>query len=138
MVKLYNLDFCKLEIHHNHMIAVMNEGIIVDSTNNSILIKIAEKHYKDTPFVYITHRINSYAVDPIIYIKTAQVTNLVGFAVVSKNPMQKIQTKLEKSLFNKEFRYFDDMNSALKWKDEIIGNYKKNIISRGSKKKRIN
>ncbi|WP_378175818.1 hypothetical protein [Aquimarina sp. SS2-1] len=123
MIRLYNLDFCSLEIHHNYMIAVMKEGIVVSATNNSILIKIAEKHFKKAPFVYITHRIHSYAVDPIVYIKTAEVSNLIGFAVVSKDPRQKEQTTYEKSFFKKEFRRFDDIESALSWKEELISKY---------------
>ncbi|WP_299254593.1 hypothetical protein [uncultured Aquimarina sp.] len=120
MIRSYNLDFCKLDVYQNYMIAVMKEGIVVSEENNSVLIKIAEKHFKKAPFVYITHRVNSYAVDPIIYIKTAEVPNLLGFAVVSNDPKQKIQTTYEKSFFKKELRQFDDIESALAWKDSLI------------------
>ncbi|MFD2561127.1 hypothetical protein [Aquimarina rubra] len=138
MIRFYDLDFCKLEIHHNYMIAVMKEGIVVSATNNSILIKIAEKHFKKTPFVYITHRIHSYSVDPIVYIKTGEVHNLLGFAVVSKNPMQEIQTKYERSFFKKEFRRFDDIESALSWKDELIEKHQSKKTHTDEEKKGIN
>ena len=120
MITCYELDFCYLEIHDTYMYAIMKEGIVVSKENNARLIEISRKHYKDSPFVYITHRINSYAVDPIIYIKTAQVENLAGFAVVSKDAIQKEQIKLEKSFFNKEFKHFETLNEALIWKDEIL------------------
>ncbi|WP_298538557.1 hypothetical protein [uncultured Aquimarina sp.] len=138
MIRSYNLDFCKLDVYQNYMIAVMKEGIVVSEKNNSILIKIAEKHFKKAPFVYITHRIHSYAVDPIIYIKTAKVPNLLGFAVVSNDPKQKVQTTYEKSFFKKEFRQFDDVESALTWKDDLINKYKELTISSDKQKKRIN
>jgi len=38
-------------------------------------------------FVYITHRVNSYSVDPTIYISVSKIENLVGFAVVFINQM---------------------------------------------------
>ncbi|WP_299242817.1 hypothetical protein [uncultured Aquimarina sp.] len=138
MIRSYNLDFCKLDVYQNYMIAVMKEGIVVSEKNNSILIKIAEKHFKKAPFVYITHRIHSYAVDPIIYIKTAKVPNLLGFAVVSNDPKQKVQTTYEKSFFKKEFRQFDDVESALTWKDDLINKHKELTISSDKQKKRIN
>jgi len=137
MIRLYNLDFCKLEIHHDHVIAIMHEGIVVSVENNAILIKIAEKHFKKKPFVYITHRIHSYSVDPIVYIKTAKIPNLVGFAVVSNDPIQKTLTKYEKSFFEKEFRRFDDMKSALAWKDKMVKKHPYKAISSHKQKKRI-
>jgi len=137
MIKLYNLDFCRLEIHHNYMKAVMNEGIVVSSTHNSILIKIAEKHFINRPFVYISHRIHSFAVNPIIHIRTSKIHNLAGFAVVSKEPVQKIQTNYEKTFFKKEFRRFDDMESALVWKDIIIKKYNNPITLSNKQTKRI-
>ncbi|WP_298320713.1 hypothetical protein [uncultured Aquimarina sp.] len=138
MIRSYNLDFCKLEIHSDHMIATMYEGIVVSINNNSILIKIAEEHFKNTPFVYITHRIHSYSVDPIVYIRTAKIPNLVGFAVVSNDPIQKTLTKYEKTFFEKEFRRFDDMKSALTWKNEMIKKYPHKDTSSHIQKKRIN
>ncbi|MDH7446837.1 hypothetical protein [Aquimarina sp. 2201CG14-23] len=137
MIRLYELDFCRLEIHKDYVLAIMHEGIIVSVENNSILIKIAEKHFKKTPFVYITHRINSYSVDPIVYIKTAKIPNLLGFAVVSNDPIQKTLTKYEKSFFNKEFRRFDDIKSALAWKNEMIKKHPSGAMSFQKQKKRI-
>ncbi|WP_405206082.1 hypothetical protein [Aquimarina sp. LLG6339-5] len=138
MIRSYNLDFCKLDIYHNYMIAVMNEGIVVCTLKNSILIKIAEKHFKKTPFVYITHRVHSYAVDPIIYIKTAEVTNLMGFAVVSNDPKQKTLASYEKSFFKKDFKQFEDLESALIWKDEILGQKKEDLLLIDQQKKSTN
>ncbi len=119
-MKKYNLTFCQLEFYDHYVVAVMNEGIVVSKENNAILVEIAEKHYQDTPFVYITHRINSYSVDPTVYIRTAQIESLKGFAVVSKNESQKVHVTYEKQFFEKEFCYFETMDEALKWKDEVI------------------
>lgn len=120
MIKSYTLNFCDLEIHKDYVLAIMHEGIIVDKENNTILIDIAEKHFKNTPFVYITHRINSYSVDPIVYIKTAQIKSLMGFAIVSKSPNQKKLSTYEKTFFNKEFKLFEKMEEALQWKDKLL------------------
>ncbi|WP_236669188.1 hypothetical protein [Aquimarina mytili] len=109
-----------MDIFENYVINVMNEGITVIPEYNNVFVEIANKHFKHKAFVYITHRIHSYSVDPTIYIETAKIKNLVGFAVVSNTSLQKMQTKIEKTFFGKEFRQFDTMEEALEWKDEII------------------
>ncbi len=120
MIASYDLGFCLMDIYENYVINVMNEGITVSPEHNKIFVEIAEKHFKNKTFVYITHRIHSYSVDPTIYIETAKIKNLVGFAVVSNTSLQKMQTKVEKVFFGKEFRHFDTITEALNWKDEII------------------
>ncbi|WP_130287933.1 hypothetical protein [Aquimarina brevivitae] len=110
------------------MITVMNEGVTVSPEHNAILTEIAEFHFRNnTPFVYITHRINSYAVNPSVYRETSKIPNLAGFAVVSKNPIQKQQTKVEKVFFDKDFQDFEELEEALSWKDEIIKSFSKKI-----------
>ncbi|WP_378175812.1 hypothetical protein [Aquimarina sp. SS2-1] len=120
MITSYQFDFGLVEIYNDHIKVTMNEGIIVSPEHNDVLLEMVRKHYSNRNFVYITHRVHSYSVNPTIYLETAKIKNLAGFAVVSNDPIQKILTKLEKTFFNKEFRQFDNLESALKWKDEIL------------------
>ncbi|WP_271768158.1 hypothetical protein [Aquimarina algiphila] len=124
MVTSYNFDFCHIEIYNDYIKAVMKAGITVSPEHNTILLQVVERHFKNKPFVYLTHRINSYAVNPTIYLETAKIKNLVGFAVVSNDPKQIMQTKVEKIFFGKEFKQFDTIEAALNWKNETIKKYK--------------
>lgn len=124
MITSYNFYFCHIEIYEDYVKAVMKEGVTVSPEHNDVLLQIVEKHFKNKPFIYITHRINSYAVNPTIYLETAKISNMIGFAVVSADPKQKIQIKLEKTFFNKEFKQFDTLELALEWKDNIIKKYR--------------
>lgn len=119
-LKKYQLPFCTTEIHKDYMLTVMNEGITVSSEHNALLSEIAEHHFDNESFVYITHRINSYSVNPSVYRETSKIPNLVGFAVVSKNPIQKQQTKVEKIFFNKAFQDFETIEEAIIWKNKLI------------------
>lgn len=123
MEKTINLDFCKMTIYNNYVVNVMNEGINVTKKHNEKLIEITSAYFKNKPFVYITHRINSYSVDPNIYYKTAQVKNLKGFAVVSKNYKATINAKIEKMFFNKPFETFATLKEAFKWADDLISKF---------------
>lgn len=124
MITSYDFYFCHIEIYDDYVKAIMKEGVTVSPEHNNVLLQIVEKHFKNKAFVYITHRINSYAVDPTIYLETAKIKNLVGFVVVSSDPKQKMQTRVEKIFFGKEFEQFDTMKEALAWKNMIIQKYK--------------
>jgi hypothetical protein len=80
-----------------------------------VLVEKAQTFYKDAPFVYLTHRVNSYAVDTSIYSKTSQLENLIGFGVISKNYLAKSNAEIEKLFLSKPFRIFDSLDDAIEW-----------------------
>ena len=113
-------DFCTITIYSHYLVVVMNEGVNVTPKHNNVLVQIYETYYKEKPFVYITHRVNSYSVDPKIYFDTAQIKTLKGFAVVSGNYQAKINAQIEKMFFNKPFEIFSNLEDALAWADELV------------------
>lgn len=115
MKETLKLNFCEITMYENYAIVVVNEGVIVTAKLNAELVKIAEVYYSNRPFVYITHRINSYSVDPQVYFKTAQIKTLVGLVVVSRNYQAKINAEIEKMFFTKPFEIFTEMEDALTW-----------------------
>jgi hypothetical protein len=119
MDKTLKYTFGKVTIHTNYVIAIMNEGITVTPNLNTILDNIAETYFKNKNFVYITHRINSYTVDPNIYFKTSQISNLVGFAVVSGKRIVIDNTDLERVFLNKPFKLFARMKDAINWANDL-------------------
>ena len=102
-------------IHDNYLVTVMHEGITVSVEANQILIDLAKTYFKNKPFVYITHRKNSYAVDTAIYKQTVKIQNLIGFAVVSIKGMAITNASLEKMFFNKPFEIFEELDEAINW-----------------------
>ncbi|WP_298538563.1 hypothetical protein [uncultured Aquimarina sp.] len=120
MITSYQTDFGLAEIYEDYIRVIINEGVTVTPDDNNTLLEMVENHFKNKPFVYISHRINSYAVNPTVYLETVKIKNLVGLAVVSDDPRQKKQTIVEKTFFNKELRQFDDLESALLWKKQLL------------------
>lgn len=114
--------FGKVSIYDNYLIAVMNEGITVTPNLNDVLATIADSYYKNKNFVYITHRVHSYAVDPSIYFKTSQISNLVGFAVVSGKKIVIDNTDLESSFLSKPFKSFTNIEDAITWANTLSNN----------------
>ncbi|MFL0352474.1 hypothetical protein [Xanthomarina sp. GH4-25] len=122
MSNIITYPFGKVTIHDNFLIFVMNEGITVLPEYNEILVEIATTFFKNKRFVYITHRINSYSVDPNIYFKTSQIENLIGFAVVTGDKIYRDNVALEKTFFSKPFKSFTELNDAIDWANKLIEN----------------
>ncbi|WP_411894967.1 hypothetical protein [Winogradskyella sp. A2] len=120
MKKSLTLEFCDIAIYDNYLVVIMKEGVNLKPEHNSVLIDVANKYYTDSEFVYITHRINSYSVDPKIYYETAKIENLKGFAVVSEDFKAKSNAEVEKMFFNKPFEIFYKLDEALKWANDLI------------------
>ncbi len=114
------LKFCNITIYEDYILTVMNEGITVLPEYNEILKDLAEKFFKDSNFVYITHRVNSYAVDPIIYLETSKISNLRGFIVVDPKLETNTSLEIEILFLKKPFAAFNELEAAIKFKDSIL------------------
>ncbi|WP_378187471.1 hypothetical protein ACE939_03915 [Aquimarina sp. W85] len=120
IIETHNLDFCSLELYDDYMKVVVYEGVCITLELNNILTEIATQFFKQKPFLYITHRIHSYAVDPTVYFETSQIKNLVAFIIVSNQDIYKKQFKIERTFFKKEFKYFETLEKALAWKEKFL------------------
>ena len=113
-------------IHDNYLITVMHEGVTVSVESNQILIDLANQYFKGKPFVYITHRKNSYAVDTAIYKETKKIENLIGFAVVSIKGMALTNASIEKMFFSKPFEIFEELDDATQWSKKMCDDFLQN------------
>jgi len=109
-----------MDIYENYAITTIYEGVTIHPKHNKVFLQIVDTHFKNKPFVYISNRINSYSINPIVYLETAKVQNLVGFAVVSTDPEQLMLTQLEKAFLGKEFHLFKTIDEALSWKNKVL------------------
>jgi hypothetical protein len=123
MSTLLTYDFCDVEVHNSYMIVVMNTGTHISPDYNKVLTDIVTAYFSNKPFVYITHRKNSYSVDPTIYKRTSKIKNLVGFAVVAAIPISKANAEVEKQFMTKPFEIFQTLASATKWAKSLVKAY---------------
>jgi hypothetical protein len=98
----------------------MDEGITVKPEHNRVLLDITHKYFPNRAFGYITHRKNSYSVDPSIYFETSKIKNLKAFAIVSKYEINQMNAELEKKFLKKPLRHFEELEDAIKWIKEMI------------------
>lgn len=120
-----DIDVGYVTIHDNYLIMVVNEGETLKVEHNKILVDLAETFYQNKNFVYITNRVNSYAVDPAIYFETKKIKNLIGFAVVSQKEIAMNNALIEKLFFDKPFEMFKELEKAVSWANTLIEEYEK-------------
>jgi hypothetical protein len=111
------LDFGKIIFEQNILIAEMNEGILLDVEKNRTLLKIGRKFFKNASYGYISNRVNSYGVNPMIYLESASTPTLIAIAVVTTNPVCRQNAILECQFFrdNNSFEVFNTLEEAKNW-----------------------
>ncbi|WP_066220586.1 hypothetical protein [Formosa haliotis] len=125
MKRLITNEFGTLKLYEKYVFAQMNEGITITKDLNNILLQIANTYYKDSPFVYITNRKNSYSVDPAIYLETSKIKNLIGFAIVSNIPLALSNVKIERMFLDKPCETFDVISDAKQWANTLVKQHHK-------------
>lgn len=115
VVREYHLDIGKVQVFDTYLVGIFNEGATVTLERAYQIIGIAEIHFKNRNFGFISLRKNSYALDPIIYTYVRQIENLKAFAIVSVKQMDMHNFKIEKMFFKKPMKFFIDYNNAVTW-----------------------
>ncbi len=119
-MKTLNFEFGEIRVFKNFVVVVMKEGITVKPEYNDDLINISENYFRDRPFGYITYRKNSYSVDPMIYLRTSKIENLIAFAVVSDDGLKETNLEVEKRFLTKPFEHFNNLDAAKDWVNNMI------------------
>ncbi len=112
------LDFGTAYIHENILIAKLNEGVLFDVDSNQKLLDLGAEIFKGKNYGYISHRVNSYAVDPMVYFESANAKNLRAIAVVSENEMTRRNAEEVEKKFYKDnscFKVFQTLEEAVTW-----------------------
>lgn len=122
MKESLTFDFCDMTIYDSYVIVVMKEGVDIKPEHNDVLVEITNTYFSDKPFVYITHRVNSYSVDPKVYHETSKIKNLKGFAVVSSNYQAKFNAQIEQMFFKEPFEIFTKLEDAIDWAKKLVRN----------------
>ena len=115
IVREYLLDVGKIQVFDNYLVSIFDQGATLTLERAYQIIGISEIHFRDKNFGFISHRINSYAIDPTVYTYFRQLENLKAFAVVSNKEVDMHNFHIEKLFYKNPMKYFIDYQKALKW-----------------------
>ena len=122
LIAEHRLDIGTFYFYPNIVVGQFEEGVHVTIENATLAIQLAQEIFgKKTRFIYISHRLHSYSMDPVGARKVAsQFPNLIGFAIVSQNKYRRMLASIEKLFIKKTIGVFYDMDAAFAWADELL------------------
>ncbi|SRX54930.1 hypothetical protein [Aequorivita sp. CIP111184] len=115
MFHYYNLKDSEVFIFDNFLVNQIKEGVTVTPEHNERLRKILDTHFSNKKVVYISNRYFNYAVDPLTYLETSKIHNLVAMAIVAKTDLAKSNANLESMFYKKNFEVFETLSEAMGW-----------------------
>lgn len=123
----YKHDIGRFFFYPNIVVGELYEGVHATKENTKELTQFVKKVYgEETPFVYISHRLYPYSMDPIGSREVVKMfSNFIGFAIVSQNKYRRMIVSLEKFFIVKPIGVFYELESAFTWAEELIENNSK-------------
>lgn len=122
MIRQIDLDFGTIKVHQNFLVAELKEGILLDVENNRKLLELGQAEFRDQPYGYISHRVFSYAVDPFVYMESADFPSLKAIAVVSPSEIGRKSAEIERNFFKDKgaFEIFESFEEAVAWINAVL------------------
>ncbi|APY08783.1 hypothetical protein BWZ20_10925 [Winogradskyella sp. J14-2] len=116
----YDLGGAKIFIFDEFLVNQIEEGETVTPKDNEILRKIIDRHFSNKPVIYISNRHFSYSVDPLTYLTTSKIHNLLAIAIVTDKPVARDNAQFESNFYSKPFKIFDTLSQAMEWVHKVI------------------
>lgn len=118
--KTFETEACSVYLYDNLLVLEVTEGTTLCYSNGFSLLLKCLSVLGNKPWFLISHRINSYSVNPNDYKYLQKVPTLKGIAVVYNNEHIKRSVELEKAFFNKPYEIFTDIGVACEWGFKLL------------------
>lgn len=115
MFHYYDFEDVEIFIFDNFLVNQIKEGVTVTPTHNEKLRQLIDTYFANKKMVYISNRYFNYAVDPLTYLETSKIHNLVAMAIVAKTELAKSNAELESMFYKKKFGIFETLSEAMAW-----------------------
>jgi hypothetical protein len=122
----------ELFIFPNFIINQVKEGVLVESHHNDILNTIIHHYFRNREMVYISNRVNSYTVNPLIYNETEKIPNLIAIAMIPETDTMRKNAEYERTFFDKPYEIFETLGEAIFWAHQLVAEYRSQISSQPS------
>lgn len=120
MFHYYDIGHAEVFVFDDFLIKQIKEGISIDLKETKQLKAILKKHFSKKNIVYISNRVTSYSVNPLVYKEVEKISNLVAIAIIPNNEKMLQSAIYEKEFYNKPFEIFNNLNDAIIWVSKIL------------------
>ena len=119
----HNLGVSEVFVFDQFLINQIKPGELVDSDQVKTLKHLIQVHFSDREMVYLSNRVFTYSVNPMVYNEVVKIPNLLGMGIVVHTDSSRLNAQFEKSFYTKPFAIFDNVPEAVYWAQEVISNY---------------
>ena len=128
IINYYNISHAEVFVFDDFLIKQVKEGVKIDLEETEELKLILDEHFKNKKMAYISNRVTSYSVNPLVYKEVEKMSNLVAIAIIPKDEKMRQSAEFERQFFNKPFEIFENLSDAIQWVQKIILNENKEAI----------
>lgn len=118
----YNFPETEMFVFDEFLICQVREGAEIQPDHNIQLNEIIQKHFSEKKLAYISNRINSYSVDPLTYVGTEKIPNLVAIAMIPQTGIMRRSAEFESDFYDKPYEIFNNLSDAIAWVHSILKN----------------
>lgn len=118
--EILQLPFTTLKFYAYYVVSQPLEGIVIGKSEVSELVEICSNYYTGKNFVYISHRIVNFSVNPMVYLQLERMKNLRGFGVVSRNASSLNMAAFEKNFSKIPYELFINFQKAQEWINHVL------------------
>ena len=124
IVKYYNYEDFEVFVFDEFIINQIKEGVVIQPEHNDILNDIIQTHFSGKNMIYISNRVKSYSVNPLIYPETEKIPNLVAIALIPKTKLMRRSAEYEREFFLKPYEIFNSLSLAILWSHKLLAKLK--------------
>ncbi|MBL4662972.1 MAG: hypothetical protein JKY22_05345 [Flavobacteriaceae bacterium] len=122
--KTLQLDFAVVDIFDDYFVVTMDEGLLFGRSQLNELYKLFNSYFPDSPFGYISNRINDYTVDPTSYFDTEDGPWLSAIAIMCYSETGYSNALFEQTFYkNRPFKPFYKMEECIEWLKMNVKNH---------------
>ena len=122
IIKYYDFQESEVFIFDDFIINQVKEGVVIEPIHNDLLNEIVQEHFSGKNMIYISNRVKSYSVNPLIYPETEKIPNIIAIALIPKTETMRKNAIYEREFYDKPYEIFDCLTDAIAWSHEIIAN----------------
>ncbi|PRP68236.1 hypothetical protein [Nonlabens agnitus] len=119
-IKYIELGYAEIFIFQDYLINQIKDGVTVSMEHVHVLRDIIEENFGDRDLVYISNRVGSYSVDPLVYPQVTLIDNLLGMAIITDNVLHEKSVQFEQLFYKRELKVFKTFEDSIAWAAGLV------------------
>lgn len=120
IIKYYDFEFCEVFVFDEFLINQVREGVVIEPHHNDHLNAVVQEHFSGKNMIYVSNRVKSYSVNPLIYVEVERIPNVLAIAIIPKTALMRRNAEYEQGFYDKPYEIFDNLSEAIAWVHTIL------------------